>query len=182
MRRIIAQVAVTLDGFIEGPNGEVDWKIDDDAYYNRLVAEFDTAFYGRLAYERLGFPRPVHDSQTEDASEFNCTLNNMRKYVFSFSRTHVQGNGMVINHRFFEEVERIKSEKGKDIWLCGGAKVIKTFTALNLVDEFRLAMHPKILGAGKPLFDFSLKHVKLNLIKVQPLESGVVLMVYRPIK
>jgi dihydrofolate reductase len=182
MRKVIAEIAVSLDGFIEGPNGELDWLIFEDevAYANNFLSRFDTIFYGRVAYEKFGVPRPIDPAQSEMEREFHNTVNNMRKFVFSRTVKHVAGNGMVVNHSVEAEIKRIRGEEGKGIWLCGGAEIIDTFADLNLIDEYILSVQPVILGAGKPLFKSRARPLPLKLLHIENLKSGVVIMRYAP--
>jgi dihydrofolate reductase len=179
MRKVIAEIAVSVDGFIEGANGELDWLVfeEDANYVNVFLDRFDVIFYGRLAYERFG----VFLSPDMHEDSFGRTLMEKRKYVFSRSRKHVEGNGMVIGDRIRERVVQIKEEEWKDIWLCGGARIIKTFASLGLIDEYILAIQPVILGSGKSLFQQLSKRIRLNLLNAEPLSSGVVLINYEPV-
>lgn len=184
MRKVIAEIAVSLDGFIEGPNGELDWLLQEgeDYYINKLRHQFDTIFYGRRAYEKFGVPRDEALLVSEQEKELNGLINKTRKYVFSHSVKHLPGNGMVVNENLEAEVKRISDEEGKDIWLCGGSDILKAFIEYNLVDEYILALHPLILGAGKPLFQNLSQRLNLKLVKTKKLESGVVILHYYPIK
>jgi dihydrofolate reductase len=175
MRKVIAEIAVSLDGYIEGPNGELDWLIFDEEqeYVNEFLSKFEVIFYGRVAYERFGAFFNREHNYTE-------TVCSMRKYVFSNTVKHVPGNGMVINDNIEETVMQIREEEGKDIWLCGGAGIIQTFTSLNLVDEYILAVQPVVLGTGKRLFGNIPLPLKLDLIDTERLTSGVVILHYRP--
>jgi dihydrofolate reductase len=87
---------------------------------------------------------------------------------------------MVINDNISEEVIKIKREPGKDIWLYGGASLITTFIKLGLVDEYRLSVHPVILGAGKPLFIDIRQRQELKLVETRKFSSGVVQLCYHP--
>ena len=180
MRKIIAEIAVSVDGFIEGPGGELDWLVFDEgnSYVNEFLSRFEVIFYGRLAYERFGAALQAGADAQDD---FRITLNNMRKYVFSRSVKHVAGNGMMVNDNIRETVKRIREEEGKDIWLCGGAEIINTFANMELIDEYMLAIQPTILGSGKPLFSRLDHRVRLQLLQAERLNSGVVLLNYKPL-
>jgi dihydrofolate reductase len=180
MRKIIVEIAVSLDGFIEGPNGELNWLSFEDGtvYPNDFLSGFDTIFYGRKAYERFGVPRSEDPSLPQDERAFNRKVNHMRKYVFSRTMKHVAGNGMMINENIEAEINRIRSEVGKNIWLCGGAEIIRMFIRLDLIDEYVLSVHPVILGSGTPLFGSGNRRIKLKLLHSEALRSGVVNMRY----
>lgn len=184
MRKVIFEIAVSVDGFIEGSKGELDWLTpineEEAICANTFLSEFDTIFYGRDAYEKFGVPRPLDDIQAEAEREFHLTINNMRKFVFSRKAKHVAGNGMVIGENLEAEVRRISGEDGKNIWFCGGADILKTFIDLDLIDEYMLAVQPVILSSGKSLFRSLPRRLNLKLIKAQNLKSGVVVLYYQP--
>lgn len=170
MRNIILQLAVSLDGFIEGPNGEFDWCFTDADYgMTAFSKRIDAIFIGRKSYELTlsmggstppGFP-PV------------------KEYVFSNSLTKVEGDRMLVSDDLLKEVNKIKNEPGKDIWLYGGASLTSTFIDLGLVDEMALAVHPILLGAGKPLFENVKDRIHLQLIDSQSYPSGLVMLSYK---
>lgn len=181
MRKIIFDIAISLDGFIEGKNGEMDWLSPEQqaVYANTFLSRVDTIFFGRVAYEKFGVPRQIDQTQSEAERIFIRTVNGMRKYVFSRSVKHVAGNGMVINSNMENEVKRIRDERGKDIWFYGGANILSTFMDLDLIDEYHIAVQPRALGVGKPLFNEG-QRLKLKLVNTRHLKSGVVLLHYKP--
>jgi dihydrofolate reductase len=179
MRKIIAEIAVSVDGFIEGKNGQLDWLVFDEekSFVHHFLSRFDIIFYGRLAYERFG----VLPGESE-VPEFTIgPYTHIRKYVFTRSQKHVDGKGMVISNRLRENVMKIKAEEGKDIWLCGGANIIKKFASLGLIDQYILAIQPVVLGSGKPLFKHLPHRLQLQLLNAEVLSSGVVILNYRPL-
>lgn len=183
MRKIIFEIAVSIDGFIEGPNGEMDWlRCDEEVNYtSEMIERFDTIFYGRVTYERFGIERPVDEYLPERERDFNRTVNAMRKYVFSRKLKHMPGNGMMVNGNMLSEIRRLKDEEdGKDIWFCGGADLLTSFLDHDLIDEYVLAVQPVVLGSGKPLFKSLKKRLNLQLIRTENLPSGVVLLNYKP--
>jgi dihydrofolate reductase len=182
MRKIILELSVSRDGFIEGPNGELDWLMFDEGLSNQgsLMSDFDTMFYGRKAYEKLGVLPFIDDGFSETEREFHYALYGMRKYVFSRSRKHVAGNGMVVSDNLEAEVRRIREEDGKKIWFCGGADIMNTFASLDLIDEYLITVHPVTLHAGKPLFERRIWPLNLSLVDKHNLKSGLVILHYLP--
>ena len=170
MRKLILGVAVSLDGFIEGPNGEYDWCLTDQDYgLSDFFKRLDALFIGRKTYEMMlamgddpspGFPR-------------------LKEYVFSNSLNKVEGERILINGDLAKEVNKIKKEPGKNIWLFGGAVLTTSFIHLDLVDEMALAVHPVLLGAGKTLFQNIPDRVPLQLINTQTYPSGLVMLSYK---
>lgn len=178
-RRIILDLAVTLDSFIEGENGEVDWCImDPDMEFTSFLNQIDTILYGRKSYDLWGQYMPkVNDSDSE--KEIWEMIHSKEKYVFSRTKREANNEVMFINENIAEEVNKLKNEPGKDIWLYGGASLITTFINLGLVDEFRLSIHPVVLGEGKPMFSEIKQRLNLNLVDTKTFSSGVVQLIYR---
>ena len=181
MRKIILDVAVTLDGFIEGPNGEIDWLVGDEEtdfgdILNDILTDIDTIFYGRVSYDLWGNYYPDKNASPKLKEAYDL-LHSKKKYVFSGTKTN-DGNAIFINSNIKESVQEILQQPGKNIWLYGGGKLITTFINLDLVNVYRLAVHPVILGSGKPLFEDIKSRVGLKLIEAKPAKSGVILLSY----
>jgi dihydrofolate reductase len=173
MRKIILQLAVSLDGFIEGPNGEYDWCFTDQDYgMSAFFKRIDSVFYGRKSYE---LAQSMADSMEGGAIP---GMPELQEYVFSNTLTEVKPGAMLINKDIAAAVKRIKSEPGKDIWLFGGASLTTSLMNLGLVDEISLAVHPIILGGGKPLFEQLRGRVLLNLVDSKTYSSGLVSLTY----
>lgn len=173
-RRIILDLAVTLDGFIEGENGEVDWCImDPDMGFTDFLNQIDTILYGRKSYDLWGQYVPkAEDSDTEKE------IHSKEKYVFSRTQLGTDNQAIFINDNILEEVNKLKNKPGNDIWLYGGASLITTFINLGLVDEFRLSIHPVVLGAGKPMFIDIKQRLNLKMVHTRTFSSGVVQLIY----
>ncbi|MEH7247947.1 dihydrofolate reductase family protein [Neobacillus niacini] len=177
-RKIILDLAVTLDGFIEGKNGEVDWCImDPDMGFNDFLHQIDTILYGRKSYELWGQYTPETEV-TETDKELWELVHSKQKYVFSRTQKRTDDKAIFINDQVLEEVNTLKNKPGKDIWLYGGACLITTFIRLGLVDEFRLSVHPVVLGEGKPLFIDIQERLNLELVNTRSFSSGVVQLIY----
>ena len=168
MRKLVLGLAVSLDGFIEGPNGEYDWCFMDPEYnMMEFLQRFDTIFVGRKTYEMSagmeggpeGFPK-------------------MKEYVFSTTLDRVKEDAILITGDVKSEVEKIKNEKGKDIWLFGGAGLTTSLMNLGLVDELALGVYPVILGAGKPLFNKIKDRISLTLLNSKAYSSGLISLSY----
>ncbi len=168
MRKLILGVAVSLDSFIEGPNGDYDWCLTDQDYgLKEFFKRIDTIFVGRKTYEMssemeggpAGFPK-------------------FKEYVFSTTLDKVKGGATLIKEDIKIEVEKIKNEKGKDIWLFGGANLTTSLMNLGLVDELSLAVHPILLGGGKPLFNNIKDRIKLTLVDTKKYSTGLVSLTY----
>ncbi|RTR31840.1 dihydrofolate reductase [Robertmurraya yapensis] len=177
-RKIILDLAVTLDGFIEGENGEVDWCImDSEMGFTDFLNQIDTIFYGRKSYDLWGQYAPGSDLP-ETEKEIWKIVHSKEKYVFSHTQKGTDNKAIFINENVLEEVIKLKNKPGRDIWLYGGASLITSFIDLGLVDEFRLSVHPVVLGEGKPLFIDVKQRLNLKLVNTRTFSSGVVQLIY----
>ncbi|MGO1595073.1 MAG: dihydrofolate reductase family protein [Sphingobacterium sp.] len=180
MKKIILNLAMTLDGYIEGPNGEVDWCImDEDMDFIPFLDCVDTIFYGRVSYDIWGdYQAKENASATEKA--LWAAVHAKAKFVFSHSDRR-DSKATFLSGDLLDQVGKLKNQKGKDIWLYGGANLIKTFIDLDLIDVYRISLHPVVLGNGKPLFENLPKPTHLKLIDTHVFRSGVVELVYENI-
>jgi len=171
MRKIILGLAVSLDGYIEGPQGEYDWCFTDQDYgmsdfFNRV----DTVFLGRKSYE-LVQNAPLPDSFPK-----------LKTYVFSNTLTETTNDSTIISGDIGHAIEEVKSQPGKDIWLFGGANLTSSMMNLGLVDEVWLSVHPVLLGSGKPLFSDIEHRINLKLIDTKTYSTGLVSLTYELVK
>ncbi|WP_058307085.1 dihydrofolate reductase family protein [Gracilibacillus massiliensis] len=177
-RNVILDLAVTLDGFIEGKNGEVDWCImDSEMGFANFLNQIDTILYGRKSYDLWGQYIPTMEDANAEKEMWEL-VHSKEKYVFSKTQKGSDKKAIFINNNILEEVNKLKNQTGKDIWLYGGASLIQTFIDLGLVDEFRLSVHPVILGEGRPLFTDVKQKLNLKLISTRTYSSGVVQLIY----
>jgi dihydrofolate reductase len=167
MRKIILGLAVSLDGFIEGPKGEYDWCFMDQDYgMSDFLKRVDTLFMGRKTYELTL------------TMKGNGGLPPMKEYVFSNTLKEVKKAAVLISGDIRQQVEKIRNSEGKDIWLFGGAALTSSLMNLGLIDEIWLALHPVILGSGKALFNGIGKRTWLRLTDTRVYSTGLVSMIY----
>jgi dihydrofolate reductase len=172
MRKVVLQLAVSLDGFIEGPNGEYDWCFTDQDYgMTEFFQRIDSVFYGRKSYE-------LTLSMADSIDEVMPGFPKLTEYVFSNTLREVKPGAILVNGDIEAEVKRIKNNPGKDIWLFGGASLTASLLSLGLVDEISLAVHPIILGGGKRLFSEMTNRKPLTLIDTKTYSSGLVSLSY----
>jgi dihydrofolate reductase len=149
MRRIRYSVAMSLDGYIAGPNGEYDWiELDPSGsaeYFKAFYAQFDTALMGRKSYELAGGP-----------------VSPLKTYVLSRTlRPGKHGKVTVLGQDALERVAALREEPGKDIWLWGGGEAFGSLAAAGLVDTVELGVIPVMLGNGLRVMAGCDKRVKL---------------------
>ena len=169
MRKIILGLAVSLDGYIEGPNGEYDWCFTDQDYgMSDFFKRIDSMFIGRKSYEFVV-------NQGEEAMP---GFPKLKEYVFSNTLNEVRTGAILIKDNIEEEINKIKKEAGKDIWLFGGASLTTSLLNLGLVDEIGLAVHPILLGSGKPLFNNLKNRISIKLEDVKTYSTGLVYLTY----
>ena len=167
MRRIRYQVASSLDGFIAGPNGEIDWiPHEPEIDFAELFAQFDTLLMGRRTYEDL----PVG---TEAFGE-------QRIIVFSRTLRQKDHPGVTILRELSRDwIDELRAEPGKDIWLFGRGALFRDFLDLDRVDTVEPAVVPVVLGAGRPLLSAPAIARRLELRRHRVYQhSGIVLLEY----
>ena len=168
MRRVLYRVATSLDGFIAGPNGEVDWIIPDPTVdFSSVYASVDTVLIGRRTYEltlQPGAPPWPAD---------------WRIYVCSRTLDAVQHPGVeVVSDNLDTTVAALRAEPGGDIWLFGGGSLFASLLAADLVDDIELAVMPVLLGDGVPLVSRSAPRSRLTLTRSNASPSGIVNLHY----
>jgi dihydrofolate reductase len=167
MRKIVSGFAASLDGYIEGPKGEIDWiLIDKEIDFAEQMKRFDTYLFGRKTYETM-----LPSMATNPAPG---ALN----YVFSKTLQSVQGNFILCKEDIGKKVAELKNAKGKDIAVFGGAVLLASLLDLKLVDEISICYIPVLLGKGKPMVDVLSDKVWLSLTKTKTYQNGSVQVYY----
>lgn len=184
MRKVIFSTMVSLDGFIEGPNRELDWPIIDGElhrYVNDQCRAMGAFLYGRRTYEVMVAYWPTADanpSAPDFEVEFSRIWKAMPKIVFSKTLEKTEGNARLVRENVVEEVTKLKAQSGKDLLLLGGADLASTFMRHRLIDEYEIYVHPVVLGGGTPLFKTLDDRIHLRLVETRTFGSGVVLLRY----
>jgi dihydrofolate reductase len=187
MRKVILFMITTLDGFIGGPNGELDWMIMDQEMDKELIGELlstvDTVLVGRATYQGFEGYWPTvatNPASPPDLIEFARWLEDAPKVVFSKTLEKVEWkNSTLAKENIAEEVAKLKQQPGRDMVIFGGAGIVSAFVELGLIDEFRIKVHPVVLGSGKPLWKAVKDRLNLKLIKAKAYDSGVVALYYQ---
>ena len=184
MRKVILTMSVSLDGFIEGPNREIDWHMVDDelhSHFNEWLGAMGAFLSGRVTYELMAEFWPTADSDPSSTGpmvEFARIWRDMPKIVYSTTLEHADWNTTVVRDVVPEEVMALKAQPGGDLAL-GGADLAAAFMRHDLIDEYRIYVHPIVIGGGKPLFPPSSGvEVVLGLVETRTFGNGVVLLRY----
>jgi dihydrofolate reductase len=186
VRKIIVSNLQSLDGFMAGPNGEIDWfanLVDKEmeAYSIGLISTIDTMLFGRVTYELMAGYWPTAGPDTDDPRIISA-MNNSSKVVFSRTLTSVNWrNARLVKGDMLQEVATLKQQRGKDMVIFGSGKVTSTLAQEGLIDDYRFFVVPVVLGKGKPQFD-NPDRLQLRLVETKPFPNGVVLLRYQPAK
>jgi dihydrofolate reductase len=183
VRKIIYLVHESVDGFIEGPNGEFDWPAmgpELSAYSLDLNSRVDTFLYGRVVWDMMVGFWPHAESMSDDEHDltFAPIWRETPKVVFSRNLEKADWNTRVISENVDAELTALKSQPGKDLLLIGGSSLAATLTELALIDEYHIVVHPVVLGGGKPLFQKPTDRINLQLIEARTFDSRAVLLRY----
>jgi dihydrofolate reductase len=178
MRKLIYSMVMSLDGFIAGPGGELDWTAPDEElhrFHNRQVQEIGVHLCGRRLYETMLYWETAEQdpAATDYTLEFARIWRALPKIVFSKTLQAVQGNARLLAGGVAEEVAQLKQQPGKDL-AVGGAGLARVCTQLGLIDEYRLFVSPVVLGAGTPYFPPLQERIDLELIDTRTFGSRVV--------
>lgn len=182
MRKLFAFNMVTLDGFFEGPNGEIDWHNADNQEFNEFAIEqtsmVDTLLFGRKTYQLMASYWPTEIAVQSDPIVADL-MNRLSKIVFSRTLQSVEWNNTrLIRENAQHEIRNLKTQPGKDMAIFGSANLISS--VMDEIDEHRVMINPILLRAGNPLFKPAGDPARLELIGVRTFNSGNVLLTYRP--
>jgi dihydrofolate reductase len=187
MRKVILTMHISLDGYVGGPNGEMDWasmsEEIDDSSLPELMARADTCLIGRTLYQGFSSYWPTAPQTNPNLSaseiEFAAWIDRVEKVVFSKTLEQAEwNNARLVRGDAAEEVRRLKQQPGKDMVLFGGARTAQELVRRGLVDEYDLLLNPIILGQGLPLFKEQTARQKLKLVSTRAFESGAVALRY----
>ena len=180
MRKIIAAINMTLDGFCDHTAGIPDDELHQ--HYTDLLSNADTILYGRITYQLMEYWRTLLENPSDEKSmnDFAIAIDKIPKIVFSHTLKNVEWKSAKLATRDIEEeVLELKQQSGKDI-LVGSRSLIIQLMKLNLIDEYQLCIHPVIAGTGLPLFENIKDRTVLKFIKTKTFSGGAVTLYYEP--
>ncbi|HEY3607860.1 MAG TPA: dihydrofolate reductase family protein [Pseudonocardiaceae bacterium] len=182
MRKIVLGMSVSLDGFVEGPNREIDWHLVDAELHQHFNDELRVkgAFLsGRVTHELMASFWPTADqdpASPPQIAEFAGIWRDTPKIVYSRTLAHADWNTTIVRDVVVDDVLALKAQPGGDLSL-GGADLAATFMRHDLIDEYRVYVHPVVIGSGKPLFQGV--PMDLRLVEDRAFGNGVVLLRYQ---
>jgi dihydrofolate reductase len=184
MRSVTCSMNVSLDGYIVGPDGAIDWAPPDDEVFRFVTDEtrgIGVYLLGRRLYETmLSWETADQDPSLDDARRaWAAVWNPLPKVVFSTTLSTVEGSARLATGGVADEIERLRAEPGEGEIAIGGATLAAEAAALGLIDEYRPRVCPVLLGGGIPFFPRREQRVDLDLVESHPFSSGVVILRYR---
>lgn len=188
MRKLVLFMHTSLDGFVAGPNGEMEWiKTDDEMfeYAGKRTNEADTALYGRVTYQMMEGYWPTAGDQpaaTKHDVEHSRWYNKVAKIVLSRTmRGKKIANTTIVSDDVLNEITKLKQATGKEIVIFGSPGAAHSLTQWNLIDDYWLFVNPILLGRGIPLFKEIKEITGLTLLKTNVFASGVVCLHYESV-
>ena len=185
MRKVISFTHMSLDGYIAGPNGEMDWIVYNDelaADAGELSRQADSALYGRVTYQMMEgyWPTiPANPDATPHEREHAAWIEQVHKIVFSRTLDEVTWNNTtLIQENIGAELRKIKERPGGNMLIFGSPRLTHSLAELGLIDEYRVNISPVAIGQGAPLFQGK-QATKLKLLEANPFECGVMAMRYQ---
>nr|WP_294900301.1 dihydrofolate reductase family protein [uncultured Pedobacter sp.] len=185
MKKIISFMHISLDGFVAGPKGEMDWiKVDEEIFdhVGKRINESDTALYGRVTYDMMENYWPTAGDQPNASKhdiEHSNWYKNAHKVVLSKTmKNNDLKNTSIISNNLSENINKIKQQQGEEILLFGSPTATHALMQQHLIDGYWLFVNPIILGQGIPLFTNIKDKVKLKLLNTQQFTCGVTALNY----
>ena len=180
MRKVIVSEYVTLDGIMDEPG---NWSFP---FWNEEASRFkfdelrasDGLLLGRVTYQGFAKAWPT----MKDTGEYGERMNSLPKYVVSTTLSEVTWNASLIKDHIAEAVSRLKQENGQDLLVFGSGQLVHTLMQYDLIDEYRLMVHPVLLGSGKRLFRDGSEKKVLRLVDTRTFSSGIIVLSYQPVK
>ena len=181
MRRLIAAMNMTLDGFCDHTEMIADDEIHQ--HYSELLRSAHTIIYGRITYQLMEYWKSIVENPTgnKPMDEFAVTIDNISKIVYSRTLENVDWKNTELKKEVVkEEILDLKQHAGKDI-LVGSPSLILALGQLGLIDEYQLGVQPTVIGSGLPLFRNVSDRIDLKLLRTKPFGCGAVIHYYEPV-
>jgi dihydrofolate reductase len=181
MRNAIMFNLITLDGYFAGPNGDISWHQVDNEFNEFSINQLQSA--GGLIFGRVTYQLMANYWQTKQAKENDPIvaelMNTLPKFVFSKTLNELEWeNSHLLRGEAAGELQALKQQSGKDLFIFGSANLSATFIKNELIDEYRIMVNPIVLGSGVPLFKNQGEMLKMKLIGSKTFRNGNILLDY----
>jgi dihydrofolate reductase len=189
MRRVIASMNVTLDDYMSGTNGELDWHFplwneEMAAYAFEELSGADTIILGRITYQAMASYWPgaaTREGCTRNDIAFANLMNDRSKIVFSRTLKKASWkNTKLVSGNIVKEITTLKQQRGGDMIVYGSGSIVTTLIQAGLVDEYQVWVHPVVIGSGVPFFKDMRSRLELKLLRTKRFASGVIILYYEP--
>jgi dihydrofolate reductase len=184
MRKIIFMMSASVDGFMEGHDHDISWHLVDDELHSHFNAELGAMggfLHGRVTYELMAKFWPTADADPaspEPVKQFARIWRDMPKVVYSRTLQRADWNTTVVHEVEPQEITKLTAQPGGDL-VIGGASLAASFLRYDLIDEYRIYVHPVLIGGGKPMFGSRESRIGLRLAESRIFGNGVVLLRYQ---
>ncbi|MFF9094175.1 dihydrofolate reductase family protein [Streptomyces sp. NPDC014802] len=187
MRSVTYSMSVSLDGYIVGPDGGFDWSEPDEEVFRFWIDDIRNVgvhLLGRRLYETMLYWETAdEDPSLDDANrEWTALWKPLPKVVFSTTLSEVQGHARLASGTVAEEIERLRAEPGEGEIAIGGATLAAEAAAAGLIDEYRIMVHPVLVGGGIPYFPRDERRVNLELVETRTFPSQIVYLRHRVVR
>jgi len=191
MRKLVLFLHASLDGFVEGPNGEMDigwvsYDADLEKHSKEILSTADTVIWGRGTYQMMhSYWTSVPSDPTASEHERNHAewIEKTAKIVFSTTLEKVEwNNSRLVKEDVEEEIKNLKQQPGKDMVILGSPRLAHYLMQLDLIDEYKFTVSPVLIGSGLPLVQGLKEKINLKLIENKTFDSGAIALVYQTVR
>ncbi|MGE7828733.1 dihydrofolate reductase family protein [Paenibacillus sp. NPDC093718] len=191
MRKLVLFLHSSLDGFVEGPNGEMDigwvsYDADLEKHAKEILSAADTVIWGRGTYQMMHsyWPSvPSNPSSTQYELDHAEWIDKTTKIVFSTTLENVEwNNSRLVKNNVKEEIMNLKQQPGRDMVILGSPRFAHYLMELDLIDEYKITVSPVLIGSGLPLFQGLNEKINLKLIENKTFDSGAIGLVYQAVR
>jgi dihydrofolate reductase len=183
VRKVVFFNLMSLDGYFEGPNREIDWHNVDEEFNEFAIDQVGSAdilLFGRVTYELMASFWPTEEAMRDDPIVAKM-MNTIPKIVFSRTLDRADWNNTrLVKGEAAEEIAKLKQQPGRDMFIFGSADLASTLVEPGLIDEYRVLLNPVVLGSGSPLFKGIKNRLTLKLASIKTFRNGNILLIYHP--
>jgi dihydrofolate reductase len=191
MRKLVLFLHASLDGFVEGPNGEMDigwvsYDADLEKHAKEILSTADTVIWGRGTYQMMHSywtSVPSNPSASQHERDHAEWIEKTAKIVFSTTLVKVEwNNSRLVKQNIEEEIKNLKQQPGKDMVILGSPRLAHYLMQFDLIDEYKITVSPVLIGSGLPLFQGLKEKINLKLIENKTFDSGAIGLIYETVR